>query len=264
MGSIGHRACEINGGWRLRWLDRAVFMAMLRRMQFGQQLVFGTLVRRYKRFLADVQLADGSTITAVCPNTGSMRSCQAPGWRVALSQSDSATRKYRYTLEIVHNGVCWIGINTARTNRIAEEAIATGGVAELAGYAEILREKRYGLNSRIDLLLKRPGQDCYVEVKNVTLRTDDGALAFPDAVTERGRKHLEELTRMVQAGHRAVMLFVAQRSDGAAFRIAAEIDPAYADAFREALAAGVEAIAYAAEVTTEGVSLARRLPITVT
>lgn len=221
----------------------------------------GTLVKRYKRFLADVDLDGGGRITAVCPNTGSMKTCATPGWRAGLSRSDRATRKYAHTWEIVHNGAGWIGINTARTNGIAEEAIAAGRVPELAGYGEILREQKYGQNSRIDLLLRKAGQDCYVEVKNVTLRTDDGALAFPDAVTERGRKHLEELSRMVQAGHRAVMMYVAPRGDGDRFRIAAEIDPEYAVAFRAARRAGVEAIAYVAGVTPQGIVLGERLPI---
>lgn len=225
-------------------------------MRFESPLVFGTLLRRYKRFLADVVLEDGATVTAVCPNTGSMRSCATPGWRVALSHSQVPTRKYALTWELVHNGESWIGINTGRTNGLVCEAVAQGRVPILAGYPVVRREQPYGLASRIDILLEDGPRRCYVEVKNVTLRTDDGAAAFPDAVTARGLKHLEELTRMVQAGHRAVMCYVIQRTDCARFRIAGEIDAAYAEGFVKARRAGVEAVAVVAEVGPEGIALA--------
>lgn len=213
-------------------------------------VIFGTLVRRYKRFLADVELADGSVITVHCPNTGRMTTCAEPGWRVALSDSRNPKRKYRYTWELVHNGACWICVNTGRANAIAAEAVAEGTIPELSGHAEILREQRFG-NSRFDLLL-RTGEDlCYVEVKNVTLLANDGCYAFPDAVTERGRKHLDELVSVVNAGHRAAMLFVIPRSDGSAFRAAHEIDPRYAEALRRAADSGVEMFAWQAEVSPE-------------
>lgn len=230
-------------------------------MDFPEPLLLGTLLRRYQRFLADVRLDSGETVTAHCTNTGSLRTCCEPGWRVALSRAHNLNRKLAYTWELVHNGAIWIGINTHLANRLAEEAIRQGWIPELAGWPELQRERRYGENSRIDLLLLDGERLCYVEVKNVTLLGGDGSVCFPDAVTERGRKHLGELTRMVEAGHRAVMLYVVQRSDGSHFRPAYEIDPAYAAALAEALAAGVEAYAYQARVGLSGIELRDPLPV---
>ncbi|MCF7854403.1 MAG: DNA/RNA nuclease SfsA [Candidatus Pacebacteria bacterium] len=234
-------------------------------MQFHGPLIHGRLMRRYKRFIADVVLDDGRQISAHCPNSGSMKTCQTPGWRVLLTTSENPKRKYRCTWELVHNGVCWIGINTLRANAVVLEGIHRGVVGELAGYDEIRREVRYGTNSRIDLLLSREGDPrlCYVEVKNVTLVGEDGSYCFPDAVTIRGRKHLDELSSMVAEGHRAVMLYVIQRSDGCGFRAAHEIDPGYAAALREALAAGVEAYAYRADVSPQGIRLAEGVAVRV-
>ena len=217
-------------------------------------IIFGTLIKRYKRFLADVEMADGTVITVHCPNTGRMTSCAEPGWKVALSDSNNPKRKCRYTWELVHNGDCWICVNTGRANQIAAEAVASGIIPELAGYAEVLREQTFG-NSRFDLLLRTGDELCYVEVKNVTLLADDGCYAFPDAVTERGRKHLNELIDVVKAGHRAAMLFVIPRSDGTTFRAAREIDPKYAEALDNAKAAGVEIHAWQARVSPEELRL---------
>jgi sugar fermentation stimulation protein A len=217
-------------------------------------VIFGTLIKRYKRFLADVELEDGRVITAHCPNTGRMTLCAEPGWRVALSESQNPKRKYRYTWELVHNGTCWICVNTGRANEMAFEAISKGGIPELTGYDEVIREQKFG-TSRFDLLLKKGIDFCYVEVKNVTLIADDGCYIFPDAVTERGRKHLNELMDVIKAGHRAAMLFVIPRSDGSGFRAAHEIDPAYASALKDAAAAGVEVYARGAEVTPSDVRL---------
>jgi sugar fermentation stimulation protein A len=234
-------------------------------------VIFGTLIERYKRFLVDVELEDGTVITAHCPNTGRMTTCTQPGWRVALSDSRNPQRKHRYTWELVHNGTCWICVNTGRANELAYEALSKGIIPELAGYTEVLREQTFG-RSRFDLLLRQPGvacasrlreratgsppggeadpaPSCYIEVKNVTLLADDGCYAFPDAVTERGRKHLRELIDVVHAGHRAAMLYVIARSGGGAFRAAREIDPAYAAALDAALAAGVEVYAWQASVS---------------
>jgi len=224
-------------------------------------LIFGTLIRRYKRFLADVELDDGTVLTAHCPNTGRMTTCAEPGWRVALSDSQNPKRKHRYTWELVHNEECWICVNTGRANGMAFEAVSNGIIPELAGYAEILREQKFG-NSRFDLLLQNGAKRCYVEVKNVTLLAEDGCYAFPDAVTERGRKHLIELIDVVKAGHRAAMLYVIPRSDGAAFRAAGEIDPAYADALQAAIAAGVEVYAWRADITPEGIRLCEAVTMT--
>ena len=228
-------------------------------MRFKEPLIEGTLIRRYKRFIADVALPDGTIVQAHCPNSGSMRTCLGEGWPVMLSDSHNPKRKLRYTWEMVHNGKCWIGINTHLANRIAEEGIRTGRIAELADYPELRAEVKYGQNSRIDLLLQRDGRSCFVEVKNVTLVETDGYYKFPDAVTTRGRKHLFELTEMVRQGHRAVMLFMIQRTDGTAFRPAAEIDPNYAQALRDAHRVGVEILPYLVEVTPEEITVTHKV-----
>ncbi len=212
------------------------------------EVIHGTLIRRYKRFLADVELEDGSVITAHCPNTGRMTTCAEPGYRAVLSDSGNPKRKYRFTWELAHNGRCWICVNTGRANEMAFEAVANGWIPELAGYDEVIREQTFG-SSRFDLLLKKGDAHCYVEVKNVTLLAEDGRYAFPDAVTARGRKHLNELIEVVRAGHRAAMLFVIPRSDGCGFRAAHEIDPEYAEALKKAAAGGVELYAYRADVS---------------
>jgi len=229
-------------------------------MTFDAPLINGILIKRYKRFLADVQMADGSIITVHCPNTGRMTTCAEPGWRVALSDSQNSKRKYRYTWELVHNGQCWICVNTNRANEIAAEAVAAGIIPELSGYTEVLREQKFG-NSRLDLLLRTGAELCYVEVKNVTLLLNDGLYAFSDAVTERGRKHLNELVDVVRAGHRAAMLFIIPRSDGTAFRVAHEVDPQYAEALKKACATGVEIYAWRADVSLDEIRAVTSVPI---
>ncbi|MEI6892146.1 MAG: DNA/RNA nuclease SfsA [Pontiella sp.] len=224
--------------------------------------IFGTLIKRYKRFLADVELEDGSVITAHCPNTGRMTTCAEPGWSVVLSDSHNPKRKYRHTWELVHNGTCWICVHTGRANEMAFEAVSKGWIPEFSGYDEVVREQTFG-NSRFDLLLKKGNELCYVEVKNVTLLAEDGTYSFPDAVTERGRKHLHELIEVVNAGHRAAMLFVIPRSDGTGFRVAREIDPNYADALRAASRAGVELHAWQAEVSPEEIRLFKKIDFSV-
>ncbi len=232
-------------------------------MKFQQTLVPGKLIKRYKRFLADIKLDSGETITVYCPNTGSMKSCDTPGWKVMLSKSENPKRKYKYTWEMVYNEKCWIGINTAIPNIIAEEAIRTEQIPELAGYDEIKREVKYGKNSRIDLLLKSNQQNCYVEVKNVTLVEDDGCYYFPDAVTERGKKHLFELMEMVMQGHRAVMLFVIQRNDGTIFKPAAHVDPKYAETLKNAKDNGVEILPYQAKVFPDEIEKEKKIELTI-
>jgi sugar fermentation stimulation protein A len=229
-------------------------------------LVTGRLIRRYKRFLADVQLDAGDEITAHCANPGSMMGLATPGARVWLAVSDDPKRKLRHSWKLVEADFGWnspqlVGIDTGHPNRIAEEAVAAGAIPELAGYGAIRREVRYGRNSRIDLLLSGDGRpDAYVEVKNVHLMRRPGLIEFPDSVTSRGAKHLEELGDMVEAGARAVMLFVIQM-DGERFDIARDIDKAYDVAFRRALARGVETLAYVCRVETTAITLARRVPI---
>ncbi len=232
-------------------------------MVFPEPLLPATFLRRYKRFLVDVELADGATLTAHCPNSGSLLSCTGPGWPVLLSDSHNPKRKLRFTWEMIHNGRCWIGINTHRANALAAEAIAAGRIPELAGYPSLRREVRYGERSRVDLLLEDGERRLWVEVKNVTLVDAAGRYAFPDAPTERGRRHLAELTARVAEGDRAAMLFVVQRSDGSHFVPAADIDPDYATAIRSARNAGVDLLAWRAEVRPEGIELVEAVEVRV-
>lgn len=235
-------------------------------MRFPSPLKRGRLVRRYKRFLADVVLDGGQEITASCPNTGSMLGLCAPGATVWVSESDSATRKYRYTWELIEDdlgrGRALVGINSGLPNRIVAEAIAAGEIAPLAGYASLKREQRYGSNSRIDMLLEDDARGrAYVEVKNVHLSRHAGLAEFPDSMTERGAKHLAELAAMVREGHRAVMLFLVQRGDAEAFTVAGDIDPAYAAGLAAAMDAGVEALVYGCRLTPEAISIDRAISL---
>jgi sugar fermentation stimulation protein A len=232
-------------------------------MKFEQPLITGTLIKRYKRFLADIQLEDGTVVTAHCANSGSMLGCAPEGAPVLLTCHDDPKRKLKYGWELVRIGETWVGVNTARPNHLAKEAILAGRIPELADFETLEMERKYGQNSRIDLLLSRPdGARCYVEVKNVTLVEGDCAL-FPDSVTARGTKHLHELAAQVRLGDRAVMLFLVQRGDCVRFRPATSIDPVYAATLTEAAAAGVELLCYACDVGPKGVSVARPLPIDV-
>ena len=231
-------------------------------MRFPAPLTEGRLLRRYKRFLADVELASGEVVTAHVANPGAMLGLAEPGMRVLLSRSASLTRKLPWSWELVEAAGALVGINTAHPNGIVAEAIAEGAVPELAGYDILRREVRYGKNSRIDILLSGAGKpDTYVEVKNVHLSRVPGLSEFPDSVTARGAKHLAELSDMVAAGHRAVMFYFVHRGDTTAFRLARDIDPTYAAAFDRALAAGVEMLAYQCRVTPEEVAVTRRLPV---
>ena len=224
-------------------------------------LIPGRLIKRYKRFLADIELADGSVITAHCPNSGSMLGCNLPGSPVMISTSPNQNRKLAHTWELVQVDGFWVGLNTMLPNRLAEEAILDGTVAELQGYRHLRREVPYGSErSRIDILLEGDKDGCYVEVKNVTL-VEDGKALFPDAVTTRGQKHLRELMEVVRNDGRGVILFTVQRGDGAAVSSADRIDPVYGKLLREAVANGVEALAYRASVTPEEIRLTGRLAI---
>jgi sugar fermentation stimulation protein A len=223
-------------------------------------LVRGRLIRRYKRFLADVALDEGGEVTVACPNTGAMLGLADPGMTVWLSVSERGSRKYRHTWEIVElpnsGAPSLVGINPMRPNAIVAEAIAAGLVPELAGYDRVRREVKYGEKSRIDILLESDGRPpCFVEVKNVHLSRAAGLAEFPDCVTQRGTRHLAELAAMAAAGARAVMLYLVQRGDAQAFALAGDIDPAYAAGFRAARAAGVEALAYSCSLTPETISL---------
>jgi sugar fermentation stimulation protein A len=230
-------------------------------MRWRTPLIPGRLVRRYKRFLADVELDGAGEVTVHCPNPGRMLGLDAPGTRVWLSRAGNPARVLPLTLELVEADDGLVGINTIHPNRLVEEAIGAGRIAELRDYEVIRREVRYDERCRIDLLLHQGGRPgCFVEVKNVHLKRAAGA-EFPDAVTVRGAKHLGALARQVAAGARAVVVYVVQRTDCADFRIAADIDPMYAASFRAALDAGVEAACYACDISLDGVRLARPLPL---
>ena len=225
-------------------------------------LLPGTLIKRYKRFLADIALDDGTAVTVHCPNSGSMKGCATPGSRVFISRSANPGRKYPFTWELVESDGFWAGINTALPNRLTREAIENGSVIELQGYEAIRSEVAYGEHSRIDLLLESPGQRCFVEVKNVTL-VENGLALFPDAVTTRGQKHLNELMRVVREGDRGVIFFTVQRGDGRSVSPADVIDPEYGRLLRLAMTNGVEALAYRASVTPEEIRLTERLPVVI-
>lgn len=229
-------------------------------MLLPQPLYQGTLLRRYHRFLADMELDDGSLVTAHTPNTGSMLGCALPGNRVLLSKSPNQGRKYPHSWELVHADGVWVGINTQLPNFLAREGIENGVVGELSGYGQIRLEVPYGTGSRIDLLLSGERGLCYVETKNVTLVSEGRAL-FPDAVTARGQKHLRELIEVVRLGHRGVNLFIVQREDAEAFAPADAIDPAYGLQLRAAAREGVELLAYRARVTETEIRLERPLPV---
>ena len=232
-------------------------------MKFPRALVRGRLIRRYKRFLADIQLDGAGIITAAVPNTGSMMGCCEAGNRVWLSESDSATRKYRHTWELVQVGRVMIGINTGRPNAIVAEAITDGTIGELGGYESLRREVRYGEEaSRVDLVLESTGREpCYVEVKNVTAAASRGIALFPDSVSERGSRHLRELMRLRAQGLRPVQLYCVQRGDVNEVRPADGIDYEYGQTLREAISAGVEVLAYRARVTPREIRLAERIPV---
>lgn len=235
-------------------------------MRFSSDLIEGRLIRRYKRFLADVEFAGGETVTAHCANPGSMLGLNAPGARVWLSRSTNPKRKLAYSWELIEVdlglGPALVGINTSSPNGAVAAAVDNGLIPQLMGYARLRREVRYGGNSRIDILLEddqRP--PCYVEIKNVHLMRQAGLAEFPDSVTARGAKHLKALSEMVDAGARAVMVYFVQRGDAHRFALARDLDPAYARAFLEATSKGVEAIAMASEVTLEGLALPRAIPL---
>jgi sugar fermentation stimulation protein A len=232
-------------------------------MNFNHTLIEGNILKRYKRFFADVQTPNGEVLVAHVANTGSMKTCWAPGWPALLSDHRDSDRKLKYTLEMVHNGKSWIGVNTAWPNKLAQQAIEAGKLPEFKNYNIVIPEQKIG-DSRIDLLLKSDDKkypDQYVEIKNVTMLGDDGLAIFPDSVSERGQKHLRELTQIVESGGKAAMLFIIQRQDIKAFRAAAEIDPEYARLLKAARDAGVDIIAYRCDLGPKGIELVATVPI---
>jgi sugar fermentation stimulation protein A len=232
-------------------------------VKFDPPLIPATLLRRYKRFLADVRLDDQSELTVHTPNTGSMLGCAEPGTRIWLRDSANPARKYRYSWELASTPEgTLVGVNTHLANSLVQEAIENGVINSLQGYSRIRREVRYGRNSRIDLHLGDPARiDCYLEVKNVTAKASDGRAIFPDAQTERGRKHLQELLGMVRTGYRAVLLLHVARDDVQTFRPAVEIDPAYSELLAEVQAHGVEVMAWVSRVSPEAIGIYRSIPV---
>jgi sugar fermentation stimulation protein A len=232
-------------------------------MRFPSPLIEGRLVRRYKRFLADVELEGGAVVTVHCANPGSMLGLAEPGMRVLLSRSDNPARKLPLSWQLVEAGGGLVGINTALPNRLVEEALRDGRIAALAGYDQIRREVAYGRQSRVDFLLTGEGRpDTYVEVKNVHFSRAPGLAEFPDSVTARGARHLDELSAMVAAGNRAVMVYLVQRGDSARFAICRDLDPHYARAFDRARAAGVEMLAFGCRITAGEIAVAAGIPVT--
>ncbi|WP_193161489.1 DNA/RNA nuclease SfsA [Microbulbifer hainanensis] len=230
-------------------------------MKLTPPLEQAVLLRRYKRFLADIESPSGETFTIHCPNTGSMKNCWAENTPCWYSDSGNPKRKYRHTLEVTTTPEgALAGVNTGRANVLVEEAVNNGVVAELQGYEQLRREVRYGEeNSRIDLLLSGTAGDCYVEVKNVTLAEGDRGF-FPDAVSSRGAKHLRELQKLAESGVRAVLFYCVQHTGIASVEAAREIDPAYAEALDAAIAAGVEVLAYRARISPGEIVLAETIP----
>lgn len=228
-------------------------------MQFTSPLVQGTLVKRYKRFLADVQMQNGEIITVHCPNTGTMLSCSAPDSPVCLSRSDNPKRKYPFTLEMVKTHSTWVGVNTARTNKLVAEAIDKGQIAEFQNVTAIKAEIKTSPHTRLDLQVSQGNSSTYIEVKNCSLAANRCAM-FPDAVTTRGTKHLHELIRLTEEGLRSCIFFLVQRMDADQFSPASHIDSVYGGALLQAAKAGVMVLVYQAEVSPEGINVVRPLP----
>lgn len=233
-------------------------------MRFQTPLVPARLVRRYKRFLADAVLEEtGEEVVAHCPNPGAMLGLREPGLRIWLERNDDPKPKLRYgwRLAELEDGH-WAGIDTSVPNRVVREALEARVVAPLAGYGTVKPEVRYGTKSRVDFLLTEPGlPDAYVEVKNVHLRRDGDLAEFPDSVTTRGARHLAELSNMAAEGHRAVMLYLVQRTDCARLQMAADLDPAYAAAFDLARRTGVEMLCFGTDIDVHGVRFGAQMPV---
>jgi sugar fermentation stimulation protein A len=230
-------------------------------MLLPQPMAHGRLAARYKRFFADVLMDDGTALTTHCPNPGAMLGLNTPGFGVWVSKSDAPKRKLAWTLELMEADGGLVGINTMLPNRLVAEALAEDAIPELTGYGVHRREVKFGAASRVDFLLQSEGRpDCYVEVKNVHLRRSGSLAEFPDCVAARSSKHLKELAAMVAEGHRAVQLFVIQRTDCDLFAACADLDPTYATGLKVAAAAGVEVLCYGCDISPNEIRIARRIP----
>ena len=228
-------------------------------MIFQNKLLHGTLIKRYKRFLAEIRLDDGTEVVAHCTNSGSMKSCLENGAEVYLTPVTDPKRRTKFTWEMIKINGSWVGINTANPNKLAFEAISAGLIPELSGYTNVKREVVFG-DSRFDIFAENETGKCFVEVKNVSLKEGNYAL-FPDAVTTRGQKHLKTLMEVKAHGLRAVMLYIVQRIDVEVFAPAMEIDPEYAKVLKQAVNAGVEVIVLQVEITPEGIYIKKKLPV---
>jgi sugar fermentation stimulation protein A len=224
-----------------------------------QELTKGTLIKRYKRFLTDVELEDGSIVIAHCPNTGSMKTCGDPGSPVYISYHDNPKRKLKYTWELIQMPTSLVGVNTNIPNKLVKLSIETGLVKELTGYDEARAEVKTSEHSRLDIMLSKGDEKCYIEVKNCTM-VMDGLATFPDAVTARGLKHLVELQRLVKEGNRCVMFFLIQRMDADRFEPADSIDPAYGKELRKAYKNGVEILCYDVDIDLKRIRLNKAIP----
>ena len=228
-------------------------------MEFDSPLIRGHLIKRYKRFLADIELEDGTLITAHCPNSGAMQDLNNPGTPVWVSHSSNPTRKLPYTWEMAEVNSTYVGTNTSHPNFLVTEALQSGLISELQGFEGLKREVSYGKNSRIDILLTHSsGQLTYVEVKNVHLKRDNKA-AFPSSITARGAKHMRELADMVKNGHQAYIVYVIQRNDCSVFEIAGDIDPLYQEETLRAFEKGVKPLVYACDVSPKGITITHSL-----
>ncbi len=230
-------------------------------MKFDQKLVSGKLIKRYKRFLTDVELEDGSIVVAHCTNSGTMKSCLEEGAPVLLSPAKDPKRKTRFTWETIYINGGWIGINTIIPNQLVYEAVKNNEIVGLENYTNVRREVKFE-DSRLDVFAENENEKCFIEVKNVTMKVGDAAL-FPDAVTTRGLKHLETLIRIKKQGMRAVMVYVIQRMDVDSFGVAKHIDPKYAEALQRAIDQGVEVFPIQAEVSPLGIELKSKLPVNI-
>ncbi|MBL4784761.1 MAG: DNA/RNA nuclease SfsA [Cohaesibacteraceae bacterium] len=230
-------------------------------MNYQSPLVSGTLVKRYKRFLADIELHSGELITAHCANPGSMMGLSSPGSKVWLSRSTNTKRKLPFTWELIEVNGGYVGVNTALPNRIVEEAISNNKIDTFSDYDTVRREVKYGSNSRIDLLLENQSGQCFIEIKSVSLSRTQGLAEFPDSVTKRGAKHLDELAQIIAPGVRACMVYLVQRPDCTDFSLADDIDPVYAARFSEAKKYGVESFAFQCVISPTNISLGRSVNI---
>lgn len=228
-------------------------------MKYQSPLTPCTFLKRYKRFLTDVRLDNGEIMTVHCANSGSMKTCMGNEWQCYISKSPNQKRKLPYTLELLHNGTSFIGVNTALANKIVMEGLTNNRIPEITGYDRYIPEVRYAQNSRIDILgTNNNDEKCYIEIKSVSM-VRDGKYAFPDAVTKRGLKHLKNLLQVKEEGHRAVIFFLLMRNDGATFEAASEIDPEYAACLDEVTAKGVEMIVYHTRITPDSIEIGERL-----